>query len=160
MRYLIATLLILFLFIGCKSNQPRIVQDTTIVKDSTSVVTKITPRDTIIPVAKDSISITVPIKEISETPIERTSPSGRSKARVSRTQDDLHIDCVFEELELRMTLFDKQIEVLKLQSKQQNIVTEIDVPYTPWHIKILSWIGIAFIILLAIGGLLKLLKFV
>lgn len=149
MRTVFCIALVVLLTASCGSNKPTVISDKTVVRDSISTVSTIIPRDTIVAVPKDSLSIVVPIKEITETPKEYKSETGRSKARVSRTNENINIDCVFEELELKLRLLDTQLEIFKQQSKVRTITQQIDVPFTPWWVKILAWIGAVFLALLA-----------
>lgn len=148
MKHIVIFLLLLFVA-SCGSKKPLLVSENTITKDSTSTVTTVTPRDTTIVVPKDSVSIVVPIEELTETPKEVVSESGRSKARISKVDDTIKVECLFEELDLKLQLLDKQIEVLRLQSQTKTITQTIEVPYTPWYKELFFYIG-----LVAAGGFL------
>ena len=150
-------LILIVCLASCKSQKP-IVADETIERDSISTVTRIVPRDTIIPVAADSVSISIPIAKITEKPQEHTSKSGRTKALVSREADNINIECIFTELELRLQILDRELRIFSERSKIRVITKKVEVPYTPWYKETLAWIGGIFLALLIGSLLLKTIK--
>lgn len=158
MRSIIFVFSTILLLASCKGSKPVVVQDQTIVKDSVSKVTTIVPRDTIITVPKDSLRISIPLKEITEKPQEHTSKSGRVKAYVSREADNITIECIFTELKLKLQILDKQLKIFKEQTKIRTITQEIEIPYTPWYKEALAWVGGIYLALLIGSILLKTIK--
>ena len=152
--------LFLFIFIcllatGCRTIKPS-TESIHTVKDSTWTVTKYHKKDTVITIPGDVSYITVPIKDVNETPVTKTS--GRSTATVKRTGDMLEIVCECAEFKQKIEYLETEITHLqKIIELQKELKTE-PYPYVPWYYKILAWIG--GIALVLCGGLLafKLLK--
>lgn len=152
MRFI--TLLLVLFLVGCKSQKPF--TQTTEIVDSTTTVTTITPRDTLIKVAGDQVSLNVSLAELLLSPVSKKSKSGRSEANVALENDTIYVDCQIEELEMTIALQEKTINTLR--KRLENSSEEIPVPFVPLLTKIFAWIGklvvLAVVVLLGI----KLLK--
>ena len=148
MRFI--TLLLVLFLIGCKSQKPF--TQTTEIVDSTTTVTTITPRDTLIKVAGDQVSLNVSLAELLLSPVSKKSKSGRSEANVALENDTIYVDCQIEELEMTIALQEKTINTLKKQLEKSS--KEIPVPFVPLLTKIFAWIGkivvLAVVVLLGI----------
>lgn len=109
------------------------------VKDST--VTEVTyhKRDTTITIPGDTTRIIVPFAEITKEPIRRTT--GRTTAVISRDGDYLNVECITEELQQRLELFDKVIDQLRTIQESEKTTIEVPVKFVPWTTKVLAWIG-------------------
>ncbi|MBK5213367.1 MAG: hypothetical protein JJE55_06880 [Flavobacteriaceae bacterium] len=121
------------------------------VKDST--VTEVTyhKHDTVIVIPGDTTRITVPISEITKEPIKRKN--GRTTAIITRDGDNVNVECITEELQQRLELFDKVIQQLRTIQESEKTTIEVPVKFVPWTTKILAWIGgIALIGLVALVG--------
>lgn len=154
MKNLLLILFSLLLFAGCKSHKPT-VSERIVIKDSISSVSRIIPRDTLITVPKDSIKVSVKLSRLTEKPQDFISKSGKNKAKISLTGDDLEVECIFEELKLQIKLLDKELQVEKYKFENSQKVTEVPIPYIPWYVKTLAWIGGIFLGLFIIGTIYK-----
>lgn len=148
---------ILILLVGCKSNRPT-VEKSRIVKDSTSTVIRIVPRDTIVPVPGDSVRVQVPLKDLGIVPVTGISKSGNLKASVSRVNDQIIVDCDVKELELKLQLLDKEIQILKSKLITEAERIEVPVKFVPWWVKTLAWAGGILIALIVLKLILKSIK--
>jgi len=138
-RIILITIAIVCLtLVGCGTG--RMAKETIrTVKDST--VTEVTyhTRDTIITVPGDTTRISVPFTEITNVPIRKTT--GRTTAIISRDGDNVNVECITEELQQRLELFDKVIQQLRTIQESEKTTIEVPVKYVPWLTKILAWIG-------------------
>lgn len=109
------------------------------VKDST--VTEVTyhKRDTTIVIPGDTTRISVPFHEITKEPIKRKT--GRTTAIISRDGDNINVECITEELQEKLELFDKIINQLRTIQETEKTTIEVPVKFIPWYTNILAWIG-------------------
>lgn len=139
-----------FVFVGltgCKSTRP-VERTNTTVKDSTWVETTYHKRDTVIFVPGDTTRIRVPVTEITKVPIRQTN--GRTTAIVKRVGDNIDVQCVTDALQEKLEWLETIVKKNSVKERIVETTVEVPVRYTPWHVKILSWVG--GIALLVIGG--------
>lgn len=133
--------------VGCKSFTPSR-QITKIEKDSTYTEVTYHTRDTAIFIPGDTVHFKVPFNKITETPISKKK--GNTTAVVRRVGNDLDVQCITDELEHRLDLFDKYIKENNTKTIIEKEVTEVPVNYTTWWQKTLMWIGGVSLLFLAI----------
>jgi hypothetical protein len=139
MRTLLA-LIIIVLLASCGSQQPVFVGKDTVVKDSTVTTESFQTRIDTIYVPGDTVRLVADIDRISEKPI--IVDNGRIMASLSRKLDKIQVECLVDDLEYQIELKDKIIEKLISSTKTETItLPPVEVPYVPWHIEILAWIG-------------------
>src|SRR5690554_3357688 len=109
------------------------------VTDSTVTEVRYQKRDTTIIIPGDTTRISLPYHEITKEPIRRTN--GRTTATISKDGDKVNVECISEELQQRIELFDKIINQLRTIKESESTITEVPVEFVPWHIKTLAWIG-------------------
>lgn len=148
-------ILLLLAITGCKSHK-TVSEEAITTRDSVSVVTTLTKRDTIVTTPADSLRVQIPIKDLTQRPRVVRSARGTTTATISRIGDDIAVQCKCDSLKLTLEIRDRELEILRIKERMSK--TEVVVPekYIPWYTKILAWIGG---IALAIGGVLGLLKF-
>lgn len=124
---------------GCKSVQSPRETTTETVKDSTVTTVRYVEKDTLITVPGDTLKFSLPIYELSETPIERST--GRTTARISLKDDQLTVECLTEELRKMITYQNSIIETLREINRNKEKTVEVPVEFVPWYTKTLAWIG-------------------
>lgn len=152
MRKLIYIAIVGCLVVSCASRKEvststRLLSTNT--SDSITTVKRVIPVDTLVVVPKDSISLSVPLNELSETPIERTN--GRTTARVSYRNNNIDVECLTEEYEQIITLQKEVIETLQkiIKEQKETIDTKTVITKTPWYLQPITWI-IGFVIILVL----------
>lgn len=139
MRTLLA-LIIIVLLASCGAKKPVFIGKDTIVKDSTVTKESVTTRIDTIYVPGDTVRLVADIDRISEKPI--IVDNGRIMASLSRKLDKIQVECLVDDLEYQIELKDKVIETLIKSTKTETItLPPVEVPYVPWHVEILAWIG-------------------
>jgi len=149
-------LIVLVLLQSCKPTE--IVTKEVQVKDSVSVKTTLMPRDTIVTISADSISINIPISDITEKPIVKKSK--RVRTSIKRVGNSIETKCNADELEKQIAIKDKLIETYRSKKTQEQTTVTIPVRYTPKHIQLLAWVGGVVILLLGFGIVLKIKKII
>lgn len=148
MKKLIA--LLALVIASCGSPKPTLTESV-YTRDSISTTVTIKPKDTLIRVAGDQVTMRVPILELTQVPVSLTSQSGRTTATVSKQGNDLFVDCKTDSLELKIQLLEKTINTLRQKDSVKETVIEVPVLYIPWHIKALAWGG-RLLLLLGVAG--------
>lgn len=139
MRTIILILLISLSAVSC--GPKKATTSNTVIKDSTWVETTVTSRDTLIPVAGDSLKIIVRLAELRDKLYIKKSVSGRVTGSASLADDLLTIDCKVDSLLLAIELKDKTINTLKSRLEKKTETIFVPEKYIPLPVKILSWIG-------------------
>lgn len=149
MKNLLYILISLTVLTSCKSAKPTVETHRTV---TDSIITEIryeTKWDTI-RIPGDTIKLTVPIKDLSESPLIKTSASGRLSAAIKRVKDDIEVQCLDEESIKIIESQNKIIETLtKHLETKETVLTKTEYK-TPWYSKILAGIGTVVLILLAV----------
>lgn len=155
-RVIIITIAIVCLtLVGCGTG--RMAKETIrTVKDSTITEVRYKKRDTVITIPGDTTRVTIPFHEITNEPFTRTN--GRTTAVITREGENINVECIAEELQQRLELFDKVIAQLRTIQETEKQKIEIPVRYVPWHIKSLAWIGAIALGAIGVLGGLKFLK--
>ncbi|MEZ7494507.1 hypothetical protein QO206_03355 [Leeuwenhoekiella aequorea] len=134
----LALVLIILSAGGCKSKAT--LTETTTIRDSTVTTIKVTPRDTVIRVAGDSLQLKVSLAKLREN-LYITETRNRVTASVGLQGDELTVDCKIDSLLVELELRDTIITTLRERLEKKATVKEVPVKYVPWYIKILAWIG-------------------
>lgn len=158
MKYLvyIAT----FLLVSCGSGRKP--SETTSEKqiDSVTVTREFIPVEKTVTIPADSIELSIPFAAISEVPLVRTSPTGRTRLQVYRKADMLHADCTTEELERTVTFLSERITELTRQVANYQKTITVPKRYVPNFFKNLALVGGSFIILILIISIVNLIKYI
>ncbi len=149
----IIIVMILVLFSACKSNEPLVTSEKRITKDSTSIKVRFIPRDTLIVVPADSLKLTARIQDITEKAIVKKV--NRLRLSLRREGDTIIADCHEEELELKIALLEKEIEIRRELHTELTTTVNTFISYVPEVVKWLAWIGGGFVLLLVIGVVLR-----
>lgn len=114
------------------------------------IETVYTERDTTIFSPEASVQASINLNEIKPglNPVEQSNKQAKVKAEVK--DNKLLIDCNCDSTAIKAKLIDKET------SKEHTVYsfTTMDVPYVPWYVKILAWIG-GCSLLVGIGFLLR-----
>lgn len=144
MKYLFILLLLLS---SCKSLPKKITVST--LKDSIRTEIRYKTKDTLITIPGDSVKISVPVFDLTETPIVRRS--NMTTARISRIGDDIHVECLTDEYIKIIELQNQVIETFREIRKERQETITIPKRYVPKIIQLLAWLGV--ILLIAVGGI-------
>lgn len=152
MRYLLIILLAVCLGSCGAKKEVTVSEKTETVKDSTYTTRKIVPKDTLVTVPADSIKVSVPLEDLSDEPIVRST--GRTTARVSLVDNQVEVECLTEEYEQIIEIQNEVITTLREYIKTTNSQTTTTITKTPWYMRLWNSIGsFAILILLAIVGI-------
>ena len=122
--------------------------------DTLHTIERIVMRDTVVLVAPDSLRLAVRLADLKENaPAYARSESGRMRVKIERVADTLVVDCAEQTQAIRLALADKVKEIRRL--RHSRTTTEIPVPYVPWWVKALAWVGGISIALLVLNGMIK-----
>lgn len=142
-------ILITLCFTSCRSSKTTATTNTTTVDTTTTKVRHVITYDTIT-IPKDSIVFKFPIAEIKQTPITKTSSSGRVKATVKKVDNDLQVECHVEEL---IKIIENQNTIIETLTKrlktQTTTITKIEYR-TKWYLKGLAALGVLVLALYAV----------
>ncbi|MBK5213632.1 MAG: hypothetical protein JJE55_08240 [Flavobacteriaceae bacterium] len=108
-------------------------------KDSTWTEVKYHKKDTTITIPGDVSYISLPISEITENPVKKSS--GRSTATVSRSGDNIQVQCECAEFKQTISYLETEITHLREIIDLQKQISTVPVQFVPWYIKTLAWIG-------------------
>lgn len=144
MKYLFILLLLLS---SCKSLSKKVTVST--LKDSIRTEIRYKTKDTLITIPGDSVKISVPVFDLTETPIVRRS--NMTTARISRIGDDIHVECLTDEYIKIIELQNQVIETFREIRKERQETITIPKRYVPKIIQLLAWLGV--ILLIAVGGI-------
>jgi len=139
-------LLVAFSLASCRSAKIT-TQETITVRDTTTTVVTVTPRDTLIKIPGDAVKFRVLLADLTEKKLSKKSPSGRTEASVFVMDEELFVDCKTDSLEQVIQLQEKTITTLRNRLEQKDTVVEVPVKFVPWYIKTLAWIGGALLLL-------------
>lgn len=128
---------------GAKLVRSETVKD--VKRDSITTIT-FKPRKDTIAIKADSIKLSVPLKELTDKPIVKTSSTGRTKASVRQVDGNVEVNCFTEKYEAIIESQDKIIETLLKITASQNTTDTVQVKESPWYMKALAFIGIASLI--------------
>ncbi|WP_166964613.1 hypothetical protein [Yeosuana marina] len=146
MKPLVKYIVILLLLSSCGGSKlvsSKTVKD--VKRDSITTITYKPKKDTI-RIKADSLKLLVPIKDLTEKPIIKTSESGRTKASVRQVNGTVEVQCFTEEYEAIIESQDKIIETLLKITQSQDTTNTVQVKESPWYMKALAFIGIASLI--------------
>lgn len=139
MRLLIS-LIIIILLASCGSKKPVIVARDVVVKDSVNVTSTFEPATETFTIPAESTGVSATIEELLEKPVTKTT--GNITATLSRKRDQINCDCHTEELEQTIDWLKETIQYERSQTKTETItLPPVEIPYVPWYINILAWIG-------------------
>lgn len=145
MRVVVFFIMIVLALTGCRTVHP-VAETVRTVKDSTWTEVKFHKKDTTITIPGAVTVITIPIEDITATPVRKSS--GRATVSVSRSGDNIECECECAEEHHRIELLEKEISHLqKIVELQKETRTEYE-KYVPWYIKVLAWIGGVFLVLI------------
>lgn len=142
----IAILLLLTSCGGGKLISSNTVKD--VKRDSITKITFEAKKDTI-SIEADSLKLYVPAKDLTETPVVKTSKSGRTKASVRQINGQIEVQCFTEKYEAIIESQNKIIETLLKITETQDTVNTVQVTKSPWYMKALAFIGVAAILFMA-----------
>lgn len=156
MRYIVLLLFVVLLG-SCRSKKEVTTTDTKeMVQDSTYTTKKIVLRDSVLTVPADSIKLSIPITDLSETPIIQSS--GRTTARVSLVNDNLSVTCLTEQYEQLIQIQSEIITTLREYIKTTRTNTKKTITKTPWYTSIVNTILPWLIVLLILVVAFKIIK--
>ena len=152
MKHLIYILVFAIAFTSCRSAKPTVETTESVVDTTTTSIRYIKQVDTI-RIAGDTVKIIVPIASLTGKPIIKTSPTGRSKAIISKVNDNIEVECQCAEEQKIIETQNTVIETLtkRLETKATTVTkTEYK---TPWYSKALNVVGIIalLIVLITLG---------
>jgi len=128
--------------VGCGSGRTMSTQQTNrTVSDSSWVDVKTVQKDTVITIPGDTTFIKVPVYDLTEEYIRKTS--GRSSAALRKVGDDIEVICECleykQKIEYLETIIEKNNKIVELQ---ETIINNTKIEYrTPWYSKALNVIG-------------------
>lgn len=138
MKKIVAFVLFLIGFWGCKSPNPKHT-DIQIQKDS--IVTKVNyiPRDTTIVIPGDIMELKVPVYNLTEVPI--TVQTSKGTLELSKLNEEILAKCNIDDLQMIITLQDKLISEYQEKLKTKSETIEVRVKYIPKWVQFLAAIG-------------------
>lgn len=136
-------------FVGCGSGVELVNSDTSkeVKRDSVTTVKLETKRDTV-KIAADSLKITVPLKDLNEVPVIAKSKTGRTQGSVRLVNNTVEVECFTEKYEQIIESQNKIIETLLKITESQNTTNTVKVTESPWYMKALAFLGVAFVLVL------------
>ncbi|MFY0714123.1 hypothetical protein J1D01_10630 [Seonamhaeicola sp. NFXS20] len=138
---------ILLLLTSCGSG--KLISSNTVKDVKRDSITKITfePKKDTISIEADSLKLYVSTKDLTETPVTKTSESGRTKASVRQINGQIEVQCFTEKYEAIIESQNKIIETLLKITENNDTVNTVEVTKSPWYMKALALLGVAAIIL-------------
>lgn len=88
-------------------------------RDTTTTVVTVTPRDTLIKIPGDAVKFRVLLADLTEKKLSKKSPSGRTEASVFVMDEELFVDCKTDSLEQVIQLQEKTITTLRNRLEQK-----------------------------------------
>lgn len=126
------------------------------IKDSVSVKTTVTPRDTTIVIPANYASVSANINDLSEKPLQ--VKSNNLTASLKKEGNVITAECKLDELLLRISLMEKLIEIYERNEKSSNELVTVPVNQTPWYLQPLVGLGALTFIVLLIMAIIYLIK--
>ncbi|CDF80574.1 hypothetical protein BN863_28620 [Formosa agariphila KMM 3901] len=148
MKFCISLFLLLTLACGCGGTK-RPTEDIvkTIRYDSIKKIT-VTPKVDTIRLPSEYLLVTVPLKDLSETPIQNQTPNGRLKSTIRKVGDQLEVNCFVDEyikiIQTQETIIETLIRQLETLDTTQTI-TETE---SPWYMKALASLGVVLLLII------------
>ena len=135
-------IMLCLLVTGLSACKPKALSYTkeTILKDSIRTSVNYIKRDTTIVVPGDTLSLRVPIYNLSEIPTTIRTSNGTTLS-LQRIENDVLAQCGREDLEKIITLLERENTYYRTQLNQVAETQEVEVKYVPLLVKILAWIG-------------------
>ncbi|MCX6210138.1 MAG: hypothetical protein NTZ59_11755 [Bacteroidetes bacterium] len=142
--------LYILILVAATSCSKKMLPSETIVKDSTATSIVYIPKDSIIKIAGDSVTIhdTIPCPDAVYHK-QVTSNKGTLKATVDINKGKLNIDCKQDSLQQRISWFEKEVERLKnhFEYKQIPVPTPVPTPYIPkwvWYLTAINLLSLVW----------------
>ncbi|MGB1307527.1 MAG: hypothetical protein ACPG6B_01355 [Oceanihabitans sp.] len=141
-------------------NTPKLIASHTtnaIEKDSITIVSIEKKVDTI-KIPADSLKLSVPIKDLTATPVYAVSKNGRTTGSVRKYNGKVEVACFTEKYEALIETQHKIIETLLKINESQTTQQTVQVTKSPWYMKALALIGGVGLLMLIIMVVIKFIK--
>ena len=139
MRSLIFLVIVILTLGGCGTSKPTQLTKTTTVKDSIWTEVQKVKRDTTITIPGATTYIRIPVYELTEVPVTKTS--GRSTASIRKVGNNIEVQCECAKYKAKIQFLETIIsQYQKIQELTENTII-VPEKFVPWWVKIFAWLG-------------------